>query len=65
MKLSEQRLKQAAEQQGLKQTDISRITGLSYSTVNQIWRGRACSKFTAEMLAAALDVPLEKLEERG
>lgn len=49
----------------MKQKDLAEKASLSYSMMNAICRGRACSTETAGRIAAALHIPLEDLRKNG
>lgn len=49
---------------GITQKELAALAGVSRSTIAGIACGRSCSRDTAEKIATALKVPLQKLEER-
>lgn len=61
MNLNRKTVKILLVQNDMKQRDLIKLTGLSYSTVCAVCTGASCSYKTAERIATALGVPLEKL----
>ena len=59
------KLRTAMLRRELKQKELAEKANLSYSMMNSICRGRACSSGTADKIAEALEIPLEELIENG
>lgn len=47
----------------LKQRDLSRRTGISYSMINAVCNGRKCSDETIRKIASVLEMEPEELKE--
>ena len=62
MNLNGKRLKTMLILNDMTQRELTKRTGLSYSTVCAVCTGGSCSRNTAERIAEALGVPVEKLE---
>lgn len=63
MRIDRIKLKTALIKQDLRQSQLADATGLSKGTIAGVANGKSCSLKTAEKIAEALNIPLEKLEE--
>ena len=64
MRIDRVKLKAELARKDIRQTELAVLSGVSRGTIAGIACGRSCSRDTAEKIAAALKVPLQKLEER-
>ena len=62
MRLDNQKMLVRMAQKNLNQTTLATAAGISRVTVNSLCRGATCKPETAERIAEALGVPVEKLE---
>ena len=60
------RIKLATEmmKQDMSQKKLSELSGVSRMTINSVRGGKSCSEETGNKIAAALNVPIEKLLEK-
>lgn len=60
------RIKLATEmmKQDMSQRKLSELSGVSRMTINSVRGGKSCSEETGNKIAAALNVPIEKLLEK-
>lgn len=60
------RIKLATEmmKQDMSQRKLSELSGISRMTINSVRGGKSCSEETGNKIAAALNVPIEKLLEK-
>lgn len=65
MKLNDTELRGLLYRREIKQADLARLAGIARPTVWAVCNGRSCSPETAQKIADALGVPLEKLAKKG
>lgn len=63
MRIDRVKLKVELAKREMRQSELARLSGVSKGTITGIANGRSCSVATAEKLADALKMPLEKLIE--
>lgn len=61
MRIDEELLRIEIFRRGLNQRKVAALAGLSRVVVNNVCRGASCSDATAEKIAAALGVPVDRL----
>ena len=61
VKINDKKLRVALYSLNVTQTELAKRTGLSLATIGNVCNGKSCSQETAEKIAAAIGVPLEKL----
>lgn len=64
MRIDRVKLKVELARREMRQSELAQLSGVSKGTIAGIANGRSCSVATAEKLASALKMPLEKLKER-
>lgn len=64
MKINCKKLVVALLDKDMTQTKLAEVSGVSRPTISGIKAGRKCSDETGYKIAAALDVPIEKLLEK-
>lgn len=65
IKLDDAKLRGELYRLGVTQVELARRAGLSRAVINNICRGISCTSATAEKIAAALGVPVEKLAKKA
>ena len=64
MRINREKFAIALLKRDLTQKKFSEITGLSRTTINGIKNGRSCSDRTGRIIAKALDMNVEELQEQ-
>jgi len=64
MRINVAKLKKTLIDRDMKQADLARKAGLSYSTINTICCGRGCRADTAQRIADAIQVPVSSILAR-
>lgn len=61
MKIDGWKVKKILREKGMFQQDIADKTGLTRTWVTLVLNGQSCRQSTAEKIAAAVGIPLEKI----
>lgn len=64
MRIDRKKFTIALLDRGLTQMKLSEMTGLSRATINGIKNGRSCSNRTGCIIAKALEMDIEELQEQ-
>ncbi len=63
MRIDRIKLKTELVKRDMRQSELTKLSGVSKGTISGVINGRSCNKETAEKIAKALKLPLEELKE--
>lgn len=63
MRIDRIKLKTELAKRDMRQSELTKLAGVSKGTISGVMNGRSCNEETAEKIAEALKMPLEELKE--